>query len=139
MDIIQHGGKVEGDHSFEELKGEQKLVCMLHCVMVGVAVTVCYFDHVCWVHLQVLYMGNNLVKDWGEFMKLVSVYVVRWLVVLEWCSEVLHCGGDVHACVYLCLCRPSCPTWKNYCLLVGASAAQLYSVLLGEVVWSCFY
>lgn len=22
--------------------------------------------------LQVLYMGNNLVKDWGEFMKLVS-------------------------------------------------------------------
>lgn len=22
--------------------------------------------------MQVLYMGNNLVKDWGEFMKLVS-------------------------------------------------------------------
>lgn len=31
----------------------------------------CVTESMCW--MQVLYMGNNSVKDWGEFMKLVSI------------------------------------------------------------------
>ena len=44
-------------------------------------------------------MGNNLVKDWGEFMKLVSggTGEVTAVLVVEWCSGVLQCASCVQA------------------------------------------
>ena len=41
-------------------------------VRLHMLVTKCVTANVCWMPVQVLYMGNNLVKDWGEFMKLVG-------------------------------------------------------------------